>query len=383
MSASSPQPAAPEAALRQAGDLGRRHGRAAVYWQIGDSSTGREFYQELLRGIASADPAITGLYEVPDLTARWDYERGNLAADLHLADGDPALDQAAEAYLGAAREEFWLEAARLARRRLAPGAEDETGDGTEPEARGRRGRPGLAAGHLRPRHRAEQAAVRAVRDLHPAPRRPDAPRPRADRRVHPAGPRRRLLRGVPRHADVRRLPRLRAGDLPRVLRRLPRPEPRPADPAGGPPPDRGPAPARRQGGGTRPRRRQGRRQLGVRRKHARGRVPAGASRHRRGRPRRPRRDRAARDRLQRYCAASKKATPPSSTRPSRPPSAPPPGTTRTTSPATSASSPATAPCPAPCPPTPAPSPTPSGRKPSGPPATTPASTRHARRQTTD
>ena len=131
VSASSPQPAAPEAALRQAGDLGRRHGRAAVYWQIGDSGTdaAREFYQELLRGIASADPAITGLYEVPDLTARWDYERGNLAADLGLADGDPALDEAAEAYLAAAREEFWLEAARLARRRLAPAPSTRPGTG--------------------------------------------------------------------------------------------------------------------------------------------------------------------------------------------------------------------------------------------------------------
>jgi hypothetical protein len=133
VSTSSPQPAALEAALRQAGDLGRRHGRAAVYWQIGDSSSGREFYQELLDGIASADPAITGLYAVPNLTARWDYERGNLAADLGLTDSDPALDQAAEAYLGAAREEFWLEAARLARRRLAPGTRDEAEDGTEPE----------------------------------------------------------------------------------------------------------------------------------------------------------------------------------------------------------------------------------------------------------
>jgi len=133
VSASSPQPAALEAALRKAGDLGRRHGRAAVYWQVGDSGTmaAREFYQELLRGIASADPAITGLYEVPDLTARWDYERVSLAADLGLAVGDPALDEAAEAFLGAAREEFWLEAARLARRRLAPGDADE--DGTEPE----------------------------------------------------------------------------------------------------------------------------------------------------------------------------------------------------------------------------------------------------------
>ena len=171
MSASSPQPAAREAALRQAGDLGRRHGRAAVYWQIGDSSAAaaREFYRELLRGIASADPAVTGLYEVPNLTARWDYERASLAADLGLAVGDPALDQAAEAFLAAAREEFWLEAARLARRRLAPGDADE--DGTEPENPGRRrGRPGLAAGHLRPRHRPEQAAVRAVPDLHPARR---------------------------------------------------------------------------------------------------------------------------------------------------------------------------------------------------------------------
>jgi hypothetical protein len=129
VSASSPQ-----AALRRAGDLGRRHGRAAVYWQIGDSPTtaAREFYHQLLRGIASADPAVTDLFQVPDLTARWDYERGNLAADLQLADGDPALDQAAQAYLDTAREEFWLEAARLARRRLAPCAEDKTGDGTEP-----------------------------------------------------------------------------------------------------------------------------------------------------------------------------------------------------------------------------------------------------------
>ena len=101
MSASSPQPAALEAALRQAGDLGRRHGRAAVYWQIGDSSTAaaREFYRELLRGIASTDPAVTGLYEVPNLTAPWDYERASLAADLGLAAGDPGLDQAAEAFL--------------------------------------------------------------------------------------------------------------------------------------------------------------------------------------------------------------------------------------------------------------------------------------------
>jgi hypothetical protein len=116
-----------------------------VYWQIGDSGTSAalEFYRDLLRGIASADPAITGLYEVPGLTARWDYEHGNLAADLQLADGDPALGQAAEAYLDAVREEFWLEAARLARRRLAPEDADETADedGTESEDTGTASRP--------------------------------------------------------------------------------------------------------------------------------------------------------------------------------------------------------------------------------------------------
>ena len=65
-------------------------------------------------------------FQVPDLSARWDYERENLAADLGLAGGDPGLDQAAEAFLGAARQEFWLEAARLARRHLAPAAAGET-----------------------------------------------------------------------------------------------------------------------------------------------------------------------------------------------------------------------------------------------------------------
>ena len=135
MNASSPQPPARQATLRQAGQLGRRHAKAAVHWQIGECSTGRDFYRDLLRGITSADPAVIGLYETPDLTRRWDYDRSNLAADLHLAEGDPALAQAAAEYLAAAREEFWLEATRLARRHLTPGCGDQTGDGdgTEPE----------------------------------------------------------------------------------------------------------------------------------------------------------------------------------------------------------------------------------------------------------
>lgn len=139
MSASSPLAEAAERMVRRAGDLGRRHGRAAVYWQIGDSGApaAREFYRELLAGIACGDPAITGLFDLPDLTGRHDYQSGDLAADLELADGDPALPRAAEAYLAGAREEFWLEAARLAFRRLtaeaADGTEVEGEDGTEQE----------------------------------------------------------------------------------------------------------------------------------------------------------------------------------------------------------------------------------------------------------
>ena len=116
-------PAPHEAVLRQAASLGRRHGKAAVYWQIGDSGSdaAQGFYRDLLAGIAAADPEIMSLYQVPGLIAQHDYDRDNLAADLGLARDDPALAAAAEAYLAAAREEFWLEAARLARRRLRPG----------------------------------------------------------------------------------------------------------------------------------------------------------------------------------------------------------------------------------------------------------------------
>ena len=129
VSAPAPRPAPQEGVLRPAADLGRRHGKAAVYWQIGDSGSdaAQGFYRVLLAGIAGADPEIMSLYQMPGLTAQQDYDRGNLAADLGLARDDPALVAAAEAYLAAAREEFWLEAARLARLRLRPGRDQTAG----------------------------------------------------------------------------------------------------------------------------------------------------------------------------------------------------------------------------------------------------------------
>ena len=155
MSTPAPRPGPQEEVLRRAGNLGRRHGRAAVHWQIGGSDAAQGFYRDLLAGIAGADPDIVNLYQMPGLTAQQDYDRDNLAADLGLARDDPALARAAEAYLAAAREEFWLEAARLARQRLhlspdrkaasqltaepGPAAEARAGDqdGAEAEGTGR------------------------------------------------------------------------------------------------------------------------------------------------------------------------------------------------------------------------------------------------------
>jgi hypothetical protein len=165
VSTPAPQPAPREAALRQAASLGRRHGEATVYWQIGDSGSdaAQGFYRDLLAGIAVADPQIMSLYRVPGLIAQHDYDRDNLAADLGLARDDPALAAAAEAYLAAAREEFSYEAARLARRRLRPG-------------------PGGGAGQLTAEPGPEAAQARPEARTAPKPRAP------ACRRTSPTRP---------------------------------------------------------------------------------------------------------------------------------------------------------------------------------------------------
>ena len=113
-------PAPQQAVLRQAERLGRRRGKAAVYWQTGDSGSDAAlaFYRSLLGDAAGGDQQITGPSGMPGLDGRHDYDRDSLAADLGLPRDDPVLDEAAAAYLAAAREEFRREAARLARQRL-------------------------------------------------------------------------------------------------------------------------------------------------------------------------------------------------------------------------------------------------------------------------
>ena len=113
-------PAPQQAVLRQAEHLGRRHGKAAVYWQIGDSGTDAAlaFYRSLLRG-TDGDPQITGLFEMPSLDGRHDYDRDSLAADLGLDSEDQLPPGAVTAYLDAADQTFWDETERIAREHLA------------------------------------------------------------------------------------------------------------------------------------------------------------------------------------------------------------------------------------------------------------------------
>ena len=234
-----------------------------MYWQYGDSDTAaaREFYQELLRGIASADPATIGLYEVPDLTARWDYERGNLAADLRLAPGDPALARAAQAYLAAAREEFWLEAARLARQRLTPGAGERPGTRTRtapsPKTRGTaRPAPDWRQDITDPatglsRLLSERCPTCILRLATRCTSAPSGP-PRSSGRSLTPAPTSSVMTLLPMVTFPTTGLRSAEGSSMGTVT-----GPGPADPAGGQTADRGPAARRRQGGGTRPGRRQG------------------------------------------------------------------------------------------------------------------------------
>ena len=263
VSAPAPRPAPHEGVLRQAADLERRHGKAAVYWQIGDSGSdaAQRFYRVLLAGIAGADPEIMSLYQMPGLTAQQDYDRDNLAADLGLARDDPALAAAAEAYLAAAREEFWLEAARLARLRLRPGRDHTAGGAgqltaepgpvaAEAPAGGQDGAeaegtdlpqditdPATGLSRLLS-ERCSTCILRPGDKMHLGPEQTAAfVRQRTGRRD---------VRGLPPDFDVRGQPGLRPGDLPGLFQCLRRPLAGAAPAARLRPPDRGrPAPAGR------------------------------------------------------------------------------------------------------------------------------------------
>lgn len=102
-----------------AGKLGRDAGKTAASW-VFDGNTPGQACRRVLRGIDEGDPEILDAWQPPGLSAEEDYTEADLADDLGLADGDPAMADAATAYLDAASESFWHEVERLARDHLYP-----------------------------------------------------------------------------------------------------------------------------------------------------------------------------------------------------------------------------------------------------------------------
>jgi hypothetical protein len=98
----------------RAGQLGRDAGHAAATW-VFDGNTPDEAHRHVLRGIEDGDPAVLDLVEPPALGPGAGYDQNDLAGDLGLDPGDPALPRAASAYADAFTGSFWAETERAAR----------------------------------------------------------------------------------------------------------------------------------------------------------------------------------------------------------------------------------------------------------------------------
>ena len=100
------------------GELGRDAGHAAATW-VFDGNTPDETYRRVLRGIKDGDPAVLDLAEPPALGPGAGYDQDDLARDLGLDPGDPALPRAASAYADAFTSSFWAETERAAREHIS------------------------------------------------------------------------------------------------------------------------------------------------------------------------------------------------------------------------------------------------------------------------
>ena len=98
----------------RAAELGRDAGKAAAAWAF-DGSTPDEAYRRVLRGIDDGDPAVLDAIEPPAIGPAAGYDQDDLARDLGLEPGDPALQDAASAYADAFTGSFWAEVERTAR----------------------------------------------------------------------------------------------------------------------------------------------------------------------------------------------------------------------------------------------------------------------------
>ena len=97
-----------------AAELGRDAGRAAATW-VFDGNTPEEAYRRVLRGIEDGDPAVLDAIEPPAIGPAAGYGQDDLARDLGIAPGDPALPRAVSAYADAFTGSFWQDTERAAR----------------------------------------------------------------------------------------------------------------------------------------------------------------------------------------------------------------------------------------------------------------------------
>jgi hypothetical protein len=98
----------------RAAELGRDAGKAAATWAF-DGNTPDEAYRRVLRGIDDGDPAVLDAIEPPAIGPAAGYDQDDLARDLGLEPGDPALQDAVPAYADAFAGSFRAEVERAAR----------------------------------------------------------------------------------------------------------------------------------------------------------------------------------------------------------------------------------------------------------------------------
>jgi hypothetical protein len=104
----------PPPVIARAEELGRDAGQAAAS-RVFDGNTPEEAYRRVLRGIEEGDPAVLDAIEPPAIGPAAGYGQDDLARDLGIEPGDPALPRAVSAYADAFTGSFWQDTERAAR----------------------------------------------------------------------------------------------------------------------------------------------------------------------------------------------------------------------------------------------------------------------------
>ena len=100
--------------IARAEELGRDAGQAAAS-RVFDGNTSEEAYRRVLRGIKDGDPAVLDAIEPPAIGPAAGYGQDDLARDLGIEPGGPALPRAVSAYADAFTGSFWQDTERAAR----------------------------------------------------------------------------------------------------------------------------------------------------------------------------------------------------------------------------------------------------------------------------